>query len=83
MLRNRYTNKERLKLMSLIVYTSVGATGAGGFSNATQNYLSNVGYGIRQNQYQSGTGQVSDYLNPSMAYTMDQANKSNSSICIS
>lgn len=56
-------------------YTSVGATGAGGFSNATQNYLSNVGYGPDASQYQSGTGQVFDYLNPSAAYTMDQANK--------
>lgn len=56
-------------------YTSVGATGAGGFSNATQNYLGNVGTGPDASQYQSGTGQVSDYLNPSAAYTSDQASK--------
>lgn len=56
-------------------YTAVGATGAGGFSNATQNYLSNVGTGPDASKYQSGTGQVSDYLNPSAAYTSDQASK--------
>ncbi len=56
-------------------YTSVGAQGAAGYGNAIGSYLGNVGTGPNASQYQSGTGQVSDYLNPSAAYTSDQANK--------
>lgn len=56
-------------------YTQAGETGIAGQTSATQDYLKNVGTGPQSSQYASGTQNVNDYLNPSAAYSTDQANK--------
>jgi len=56
-------------------YTTAGQYGVGGYTDATKNYLANVGTGPDARQYQSSPGQVSQYLDPSAAYTSDQASK--------
>jgi len=56
-------------------YTTAGQYGVGGYTDATKNYLANVGTGPDASQYQSSPGQVSQYLDPSAAYTSDQASK--------
>ncbi len=56
-------------------YTTVGSQGAAGFGNAAQNYLSNVGTGPQATDFRTTAGGTQDYLDPSAAYTSDQANK--------
>ena len=56
-------------------YTQVGSQGAAGFGSAVQNYLSNVGTGPQASQYQTTAGGTQAYLDPSAAYSTDQANK--------
>lgn len=56
-------------------YTTAGATGVSGQTAATQGYLGNVGSAPDASGYKSTAAGVSDWLNPSAAYSTDQATR--------
>ena len=56
-------------------YTNAGVEGVAGQTAATQGYMGNVGTAPGAAGYKTTAGGVSDWLNPSAAYSTDQANR--------
>lgn len=52
-------------------YSAAGATGVQGQTSATQNYMG----AVNPNQYKTTAAGTMDWLNPSAAYSTDQANR--------
>lgn len=56
-------------------YTGAGVEGVSGQTAATQGYLGNVGKAPGAEGYKTTAGGVSEWLNPSAAYSTDQASR--------